>query len=83
VVQFNHNKKTHTRSSKSTRKRDALELERQMRQQLVDTQVLGHLEHINLYDAHDALLRTSKDSGANSTLVTAINRFKDYFSDHS
>ena len=35
VVQFNHNKKTYTRSSKSTRKRDALELERQMRQQLV------------------------------------------------
>ena len=41
IVQFNHNKKTYTRSSKSTRKRDALELERQMRQQLVDTQVLG------------------------------------------
>ena len=37
VVQFNHSKKTYTRSSKSTRKRDALELERQMRQQLVDT----------------------------------------------
>jgi len=81
VVQFNHNKKTYTRSSKSTRKRDALELERQMRQQLVDTQVLGHLEHINLYDACDALLRTSKDSGAYGTLVTAINRFKDYFCD--
>jgi integrase len=81
IVQFNHNTKTYTRSSKSTRKRDALELERQMRQQLVDTQVLGHLEHINLYEACDALLRTSKDSGAYSTLVTAINRFKDYFSD--
>jgi integrase len=81
VVQFNHNKKTYTRSSKSTRKRDALELERQMRQQLVDTQVLGHLEHINLYDACDALLRTSKDSGAYGTLVTATNRFKEYFHD--
>jgi hypothetical protein len=81
VVQFNYNKKTHTRSSKSTRKRDALELERQMRQQLVDTQVLGHREHINLYDACDLLLCTSKDSGAYGTLVTAINRFKDYFSD--
>jgi len=46
IVQFNHNRKTYTRSSKSTRKRDALELERQMRQQLVDTQVLGHREHI-------------------------------------
>lgn len=46
VVQFNYNKKTYTRSSKSTRKKDALELERQMRQQLVDTQVLGHREHI-------------------------------------
>ena len=55
VVQFNHNKKTYTRSSKSTRKRDALELERQMRQQLVDTQVLGHREHINLYKACDLL----------------------------
>jgi hypothetical protein len=52
-----------------------------MRQQLVDTQVLSHREHINLYDACDALLRTSKDSGAYSTLVTAINRIKDYFSD--
>ena len=81
VVQFNHNKKTYTRSSKSTRKRDALELERKMRQQLVDTQVLGHREHINLYAACDLLLSTSKDSGAYGTLVTAINRFKDYFSD--
>jgi len=34
IVQFNYGKKTYTRSSKSTRKRDALELERQMRQKL-------------------------------------------------
>jgi len=79
IVQFNYGKKTYTRSSKSTRKRDALELERQMRQQLVDTRVLGHREHIKLYEACDALLSTSKDSGAYGTLVTAINRFKDYF----
>jgi len=79
IVQFNHNKKTYTRSSKSTRKRDALELERHMRQQLVDTQVLGHREHIQLHEACDALLSTSKDSGAYDTLVTATNRFKDYF----
>jgi len=82
IVQFNHNKKTYTRSSKSTRKRDALELERQMRQQLVDTQVLGHREHIKLHEACDALLSTSKDSGAYDTLVTATNRFKDYFDDN-
>ena len=81
IVQFNHNKKTYTRSSKSTRKRDALELERQMRQELVDTQVLGHREHIKLHDACDDLLCTSKDSGAYDTLVTATNRFKDYFDD--
>jgi integrase len=81
IVQFNHNKKTYTRSSKSTRKRDALELERQMRQQLFDTKVLGHREHIKLYEACDLLLNTSKDSGAYDTLVTATNRFKDYFSD--
>jgi integrase len=81
IVQFNHNKKTYTRSSKSTRKRDALELERQMRQQLVDTQVLGHREHIILHEACEALLSTSKDSGAYDTLVTATNRFRDYFSD--
>ena len=30
IVQFNHGNKTYTRSSKSTRKRDALELERQL-----------------------------------------------------
>ena len=77
IVQFNHNKKTYTRSSKSTRKRDALELERQTRQQLVDTQVLGHREHIKLREACDALLSTSKASGAYDTLVTATNRFKD------
>jgi len=41
IVQFNHNNKTFTHSSKSTRKHDALELERQIRQQIVDTQVLG------------------------------------------
>jgi integrase len=52
-----------------------------MRQQLVDTQVLGHREHIKLYEACDLLLNTSKDSGAYGTLVTAANRFKDYFSD--
>ena len=34
VVQFNFNKKKYIRSSKSTRKRDALELERKMRQKL-------------------------------------------------
>jgi len=79
IVQFNHSNKTYTRSSKSTRKRDAQELERQMRQQLVDTKVLGHREHIKLHEACDALLSTSKDSGAYGTLVTAINRFKDYF----
>ena len=79
IVQFNHNNRTFTRSSKSTRKRDALELERQMRQQLVDTQILGHRKHINLYDACDDLLSTSKDSGAYGSLVTATNRFKDYF----
>ncbi|MEW8563758.1 MAG: site-specific integrase [Candidatus Thiodiazotropha sp.] len=81
IVQFNYNKKTYTRSSKSSRKRDALELERQMRQQLVDTQILGHREHIKLHAACDALLSTSKDSGAFGTLVTATNRFKDYFTD--
>jgi len=74
VVQFNYNKKTYTRSSKSTRKRDAQELERQMRQQLVDTQVLGHREHIKLYQACETLLNTSKDSGAYGTLVTATHR---------
>jgi len=81
IVQFNHNRNTYTRSSKSTRKRDALELERQMRQQLVDTQVLGHREYIKLHEACDALLSTSKESGAYDTLVTATNRFKDYFDD--
>ena len=73
IIQFNHNNRTYTR------KRDALELERQMRQQIVDTRVLGHREHINLYQACDDLLSTSKDSGAYSSLVTATNRFKAYF----
>jgi len=79
IVQFNHNNKTFTRSSKSTRKRDALELERQMRQQLVNTKILGYREHIKLHEACDDLLKTSSDSGAYSSLVTATNRFKDYF----
>jgi len=79
VVQFNYNCKTYTKSSKSTRKRDALELERQMRQQLVETQVLGHREHIKLHQACDELLAVSKESGAYKTLVTATNRFKAYF----
>ena len=81
VVQFNYNNKTYTKSSRSTRKRDALELERQMRQQLVDTQVLGHREHIKLNQACDELLAVSKHSGAYSSLVTATNRFKMYFDD--
>jgi len=42
--------------------------------------ILGHREHIKLYEACDLLLSTSKDSGAYDTLVTAANRFKDYFS---
>ncbi len=63
IVQFNHANRTYTRSSKSTRKRDALELERQMRQQIVDTHVLGHREHIKLFQACDDLLATSKESG--------------------
>ena len=76
IVQFNHNKKTFTRSSKSTRKKDAQELERKMRQQLIDTQVLGHKEHIRLYEACDGLLSTSKESGAYDTLITVTNNFK-------
>lgn len=83
VVQFNYNNKTYTKSSRSTRKRDALELERQMRQQLIDTQVLGHREHIKLYQACDELLAVSKESGAYGSLVTATNRFKDHFDDIS
>ncbi len=83
IVQFNHNNKTFTRSSKSTRKRDALELERQMRQQLVNTKILGYREHIKLHEACDDLLKTSSDSGAYSSLVTATNRFKDYFDNSS
>jgi integrase len=79
IVQFNQGNKTYTRSSKSTRKRDALELERQMRQQLVDIKILGHREHIKLIEACDSLLSTSKDSGAYSSLVTATNRLRDYF----
>ena len=50
-----------------------------MRQQLVDTQILSQREHIKLAEAFDSLLRSSKESGAYGTLVTATNRFKDYF----
>jgi len=56
-----------------------LELERQMRQQMVETQVLGHRERIKLHQAFDELLAVSKGSGAYNTLVTATNRFKAYF----
>ena len=52
-----------------------------MRQKLIDTQILGHKEHITLYAACDALLSISKESGAYSTLVTATKRFKNYFCD--
>ena len=45
-----------------------------MRQQLVETQVLGHREHAKLHEACESLLSTSKASGAYSTLVTAANR---------
>ena len=79
IVQFNHGYKTYTRSSKSTRKREGLELERQMRQQLVDTKILGPSGALKLLEACDSLLSTSKDLGAYSSLVTATNRFKDYF----
>ncbi len=52
-----------------------------MRQQLVDTQILGQREHIKLYQACDELLAVSKHSGAYNSLVTATNRFKKYFDD--
>ena len=81
VVQFNYKNNTYVRSSKSTRKKDGLELERKMRQHLIDTQELGHKEHIKLYEACDIVLQTSKKSGAYGTLVTAVNRFKSYFND--
>ena len=82
-VKFRFNKRTYTKSSRSTLKKDALDLERQMRQKLIDTQILGRREHITLYAACDALLSISisKESGAYGTLVTATKRFKDYFSD--
>jgi integrase len=80
-VKFRFNKRTYTKSSRSILKREALDLERQMRQKLIDTQILGRREHITLYAACDALLSISKDSGAYGTLVTATKRFKDYFCD--
>lgn len=80
-VKFRFNKRTYTKSSRSTLKKDALDLERQMRQKLIDTQILGLREHITLHAACDALLRISKESGAYGTLVTATKRFKDYFCD--
>lgn len=52
-----------------------------MRQQLIDNQVLGHLEHIRLHEACDSLLATSEKSGAYGSLVTATNKFKGYFND--
>jgi len=54
-----------------------------MRQHLVDTQELGHREHIKFFDACDMLIETSKESGAYLTLVQAVNRFKDYFTDQN
>ena len=80
-VKFRFKNRTYTKSSRSILKRDALDLERQMRQKLIDTQILGRREHITLYAACDALLSISKDSGAYGTLVTATKRFKDYFCD--
>ena len=79
VVKFIYNGKRYTRSSRSTRKKDAVELERQMRQHLIDTQELGHKEHIKLYAAIDMLLDTSKESGAYTSLCVAANNFKKYF----
>ena len=76
-----HNKRTYTKSSRSTLKKDALDLERQMRQKLVDTLILGRREHITLYAACDALLSISKESGAYETLLKATKRFKNYFCD--
>ena len=55
VVQFSYSCSTDSKSSRSTRKLTHWN-SRQMRQQLVDTQVLGHREHIRLYDACDELL---------------------------
>ena len=80
-VKFRFKNRTYTKSSRSILKRDALDLERQMRQKLIDTQILGRREHITLYAACDALLNISKESGAYGTLVTATKRFKGYFSD--
>ena len=88
VVQFNYNCKTYSKSSRSTRKRDALELERQMRQQLVESQVLGHREHIKLYQACDELLAVSKESGRALGVVADLlchflvaAQLDDFFSD--
>jgi hypothetical protein len=68
VVQFNYNKKTHTRSSKSTRKRDALELERQMRQQLIDTQALGLLGHASVKTTEKAYAAFVKNERFKQTI---------------
>jgi hypothetical protein len=70
-VKFRFKNRTYTKSSRSTLKKDALDVERQMRQKLIDTQILGRRKHITLYAAYDALLSISKESGAYGTLVTA------------
>lgn len=80
-VKFQFNNRTYTKSSRSTLKRDAQELELRMRRKLVNTHILGRFEHIKLYAACDALLSTSKESGAYGTLVTVTKRFRNYFRD--
>jgi hypothetical protein len=66
-VKFRFKNQTYTKSSRSSLKRDALDLERQMRQKLIDTQILGRREHTTLYAACDALLGISNMPTCNAT----------------
>ena len=52
-----------------------------MRQQLIDTQVLDHLEHMGLDDACDSLIATNNESEGYGSSRTIANRCKHCFGD--
>lgn len=63
TVQFMFDGKTYVRSSKSTRKADAIELESKMRQEIINNE-LGHRDSIHLQDALSKWIPTARKSAA-------------------
>jgi integrase len=80
-VQFQYNKKTYIKSSKSNKKSEALKLEAKMKEELRKAELFGTVKTITFSDALQSYLNKRKNLKSYDSLVAAGNKILKYFED--